>query len=233
MVNSTLKPSSLSSALAESPMPLYLQLADIFRDRIVRREWPAGSHIPTLEVLAEQFGVARVTVRQAVQLLTKEGLLVPRRGAGTIVNKTDDAPTSAKMLTFDESHAMPKVDPAAGKLGKSYVFMRRLHFTEGKPYALISLYLLQEIFQRAPESFRTHAVIPELLRMKTVRIHRAHQTMSIGSADTESARLLHVRAGTPVAHVTRVFVDARERILYYAEVTYRGDWVKWEIDLQV
>jgi GntR family transcriptional regulator len=251
MVNSTLKPPSLSSALAESPIPLYLQLADIFRERIARREWPAGSHIPTLEVLAEQFGVARVTVRQAVQLLTKEGLLAPRRGAGTIVNKMEDAPntvvmktslrslanmyesTSAKMLTFDESHATPKVDPAAGKLGKSYVFMRRLHFTEGKPYALISLYLLQEIFQRSPESFRTHAVIPELLRMKTVRIHRAHQTMSIGSADTESARLLHVRAGTPVAHVTRVFVDARERILYYAEVTYRGDWVKWEIDLQV
>ncbi|MBT2304457.1 GntR family transcriptional regulator [Variovorax paradoxus] len=250
MVNSTLTPASASSPLSESPIPLYLRLADIFRERIDRREWPAGTLIPTLEALADEFRVARVTARQAVQLLTKEGLLSPRRGLGTVVTKTDDAPktvvmktslqslasmyesTSAKMLTFDESHGTPRVGPEVGKLGKDYVYMRRLHFTEGKPYALIALHLLQEIFQRSPEAFRSHAVIPELLRMKTVRIHRARQTMSIGSADAETARLLKVRAGTPVAHVTRVFLDGKEQILYYAEVIYRGDWVKWEIELQ-
>jgi GntR family transcriptional regulator len=36
-----------------------------------------------------------------------------------------------------------------------------------------------------------------------------------------------------VAHVTRVFLDRYDRILYYAEVLYRGDWVKWEIELQI
>ena len=250
MVNSTFATPSLSSPLADSPIPLYLQVADILRERIGKREWPQGSLIPTLEALAEEFRVARVTVRQAVQLLTKEGLLSPRRGLGTVVTAGHDAPntvvmktslrslaamyesTNAKMLTFDESHGTPKVDAQAGKLGKSYVYMKRLHFIEDKPYALIALYLLQDIFQRSPEAFRSRAVIPELLRMKTVRIERAHQTMSIGSADAETARLLRVRAGSPVAHVTRVFVDARQQILYYAEVIYRGDWVKWEIELQ-
>jgi GntR family transcriptional regulator len=37
------------------------------------------------------------------------------------------------MRTFDESHSIPNVDPAAGKLGKGYVFMRRRHVAEGKP----------------------------------------------------------------------------------------------------
>jgi GntR family transcriptional regulator len=250
MVNSTFNGQRVSTPVADSPIPLYLQVADILRERIARREWQAGSLIPTLEVLAEQFGVARVTVRQAVQLLTKEGLLAPRRGYGTVVTGTADAPntvvmqtslkslaamyesTDAKMLTFDESSAMPQVPPDAGKLGQSYVFMRRLHFTQGKPYALISLYLLQDIFQKSPDAFREHAVIPELLKMKSVRIQRAHQTMSIGTADAETARLLRVRAGTPVAHVTRLFADPSKRVLYYAEVVYRGDWVRWEIELQ-
>ncbi|VTU27561.1 GntR family transcriptional regulator [Variovorax sp. PBL-E5] len=231
-------------------MPLYLQIADILRARIDKKEWPAGGLIPTLEALAEEFRVARVTVRQAVQLLTKEGLLSPRRGLGTAVTKRDDEPntvvmktslqslaqmyesTSAKMLTFDEAHGTPKVGSEVGKLGKNYVYMRRLHFTEGRPYALISLYLLQDIFQRSPDEFRTHAVIPQLLRMKNVRIQRAHQTMSIATADAEAARLLKVRPGTPVAHVSRVFLDRNEQVLYYAEVIYRGDWVKWEIELQ-
>ena len=240
-----------SSPLADSPIPLYLQVADILRGRINRRQWPAGTLIPTLEALAEEFKVARVTARQAVQVLTREGLVSPRRGYGTVVTRADDTPntvvmkttleslasmyesTSAKMLTFDETNAMPNVEPAQGRLGSSYVYMRRLHFTEGKPYAVISLYLLQDVFQRAPDEFRSRAVIPQLLRMKrSIRIDRAHQTMSIGAADPEAAKLLEVRVGTPVAHVNRVFLDRNEQILYYAEVVYRGDWVKWEIELQ-
>lgn len=250
MVNSTLNRSAASSPLADSPIPLYLQVADILRSRIDKKEWPAGSLIPTLETLAEEFRVARVTVRQAVQLLTKEGLLSPRRGLGTVVMKSDDAPntvvmktslqslaqmyesTSAKMLTFDEAYGTPKVGADVGKLGGNYVYMRRLHFTEGKPYALISLYLLQDIFSRSPDEFRTNAVIPRLLRMKNVHIKRAYQTMSIGAADAEAARLLKVSPGTPVAHVSRVFLDRNEQVLYYAEVIYRGDWVQWEIELQ-
>jgi GntR family transcriptional regulator len=240
-----------SSPLAASPIPLYLQLADILRGRINRREWPTGTLIPTLEALAHEFKVARVTARQAVQLLAREGLLAPRRGLGTVVTRADDVPntvvmktsleslaamyetTSAQILTFDESHAMPGVACNVGKLGGSYVYMRRLHFTQGRPYAVIALYLLQDIFQRAPDAFRSRAVIPQLLRMKrAVRIERAHQTMSIGTADAESARLLEVSVGTPVAHVTRVFLDRHDRILYYADVLYRGDWVRWEIELQ-
>jgi GntR family transcriptional regulator len=251
MVNSTLDISGASSPLADNPIPLYLQVADILRGRINRREWPAGTLIPTLEALAHEFKVARVTARQAVQLLTREGLVAPRRGYGTVVTKADNVPntvvmkttleslasmyesTSAKMLTFDETHAMPKVEPGTGKLGSGYVYMRRLHFTEGKPYAVISLYLLQDVFQRAPDQFRSRAVIPVLLRMKrSIRIERAHQTVSIGAADPESAKLLEVRVGTPVAQVTRVFLDRNGQILYYAQVVYRGDWVKWEIELQ-
>ena len=251
MVNSTLIPSEASSPLAKNPIPLYLQVADILRSRINSREWPAGTLIPTLEALAKEFKVARVTARQAVQLLTGEGLLAPRRGYGTVVNRAEDTPntvvmtttleslasnyesTSAKMLTFDESHAMQSVEPSVGKLGSRYVYMRRLHFTEGKPYAVISLYLLHDVFKRAPDEFRSRAVIPQLLRMKrSIRIERAHQTMSIGAADLDSARLLEVKVGTPVACVKRVFLDPSGQILYYAEVVYRGDWVQWEIELQ-
>lgn len=240
----------MSIPLSESPIPLYLQVADILRTRIGRREWPVGSCIPTLEALAAEFGVARITVRQAVQLLTQEGLLSPKRGLGTVVTKAAEGPntvvmktslrslaamyesTSAEMLTFDESHGSPPASPDVGRLGSSYVYMRRLHLTQGQPYAVISLYLLQDIFQRSPDAFRSRAVIPTLLAMPSIHIDRAHQTMSIGSADAEAARLLRVRAGSPVAKVTRVFLDETGLVFYYADVAYRGDWVKWEIELQ-
>ena len=69
-----------------SPIPLYLQIADVMRDRIARGVWRDGELIPTLEQIAAEFGVARVTARQAVQLLTREDALTPMRGRGTFVS---------------------------------------------------------------------------------------------------------------------------------------------------
>ena len=52
----------------DSPVPRYAQLADLMRQRIARGAWPQEHRIPSLETLMEEFGVARVTVRQAIDL---------------------------------------------------------------------------------------------------------------------------------------------------------------------
>ena len=74
-----------SNELQPGPVTLYAQLARILRDRIYSGDWKPGEEIPTLEQLAEQFDVARVTVRQAIQILSSEGLLSSQRGRRTIV----------------------------------------------------------------------------------------------------------------------------------------------------
>jgi GntR family transcriptional regulator len=65
--------------------PLYFQLAELLRGRIRRGELPAGSSIPSEHELSASFGLGRPTVRQATELLVREGLLERRRGAGTFV----------------------------------------------------------------------------------------------------------------------------------------------------
>jgi GntR family transcriptional regulator len=62
-------------------------------------------------------------------------------------------------------------------------------------------------------------------------IAKARQTLTIGSADAETARLLRVPTDAPVARVQRVFHDADNVVIYYADVIYRGDAVKVEMDL--
>lgn len=47
--------------------------------------WPAGTRLPAERVLAEQYGVARNTIREATQRLVARGLLQSRRGAGVYV----------------------------------------------------------------------------------------------------------------------------------------------------
>ena len=66
-------------------MPRYIQISDLFRHRISRGQWKVGDQLPTLEALVDDFNVSRVTIRQAVDVLTREGLVMPQQGRGTFV----------------------------------------------------------------------------------------------------------------------------------------------------
>src|SRR5262245_5741856 len=66
---------------------LYFQLANVFRRRIEDGHWPVDAQIPTLEELVDDFDAARATVRQALSILEREGLVARHRGRGTFVLK--------------------------------------------------------------------------------------------------------------------------------------------------
>lgn len=239
----------MSRASLSSRVPLYLQIADSLRDRIARGVWQQGEVIPTLEQIAAEFDVARVTARQAVQLLMSEGALTPQRGRGTFVCATPPVmkpvqvvttlkalaemyqATSQQPLTVEESRRKPPVIAADGELARDYIYMKRVHSSNGLPYCVISLYLEEKIFSMSPDRFRNELVIPILVSLSPQRIAKARQTLTISSADAETARLLRVPTDAPVARVQRIFNDADNVVIYYADVVYRGDAVKVEMDL--
>ena len=70
---------------SESPVPKYAQIADIFRQRIARGIWAQGLRLPANEELAAEFGVSRVTIRQAFDLLARERVIEAQQGRGTFV----------------------------------------------------------------------------------------------------------------------------------------------------
>lgn len=61
------------------------------RDRILRREFPADTKLPTENALCEQFRVSRTVVREALDNLRKEGLVYSKRGSGTFVTRRPGA----------------------------------------------------------------------------------------------------------------------------------------------
>jgi GntR family transcriptional regulator len=66
-------------------VPRWQQVADILRDEILSGRHKPGQPLPSEQVLSEEFGVARPTVRMGVAALVSEGLLTVRRPYGTIV----------------------------------------------------------------------------------------------------------------------------------------------------
>src|SRR5260370_9049465 len=72
----------------DSHVPKYAQIADVFRQRIARGIWEQGLRLPANELLAAEFGVSRVTIRQAVELLARDGIIEARQGRGTFITGT-------------------------------------------------------------------------------------------------------------------------------------------------
>ena len=69
----------------EGKTPVYLQIAAILREAIVRGDYPPGRQIPSETRLMQEHGVARLTARKAVRVLSNEGLVEVVQGRGAYV----------------------------------------------------------------------------------------------------------------------------------------------------
>ena len=69
----------------DSPNPVYLQIAEGIGELLKSGALPAGYVLPPERALCERFGISRMTLRQAMGLLDREGLIESRRGRGTVV----------------------------------------------------------------------------------------------------------------------------------------------------
>jgi len=232
-----------------SASPLYAQLADVMRERIVKGGWPIDTRIPTLPALADEFGVASITVRQAVQLLKNEGLLSPEQGRGTFVRRKPETHPRMKVETsltrlaelyrelaprlipLGEGHAMPRLEPEDGPPAPAYQFLRRIHASERQFTSVISAYLDQRVFDLAPQRFRNELIIPVLMDLAAVRIGSARQVLTISTAGAETANALNISVSAPVAEVRRVICAPDGTVIYLGELTYRGDFIRVEMDL--
>jgi len=232
-----------------NPLPLYAQLASLLRQRIVRGEWREGDRLPSHGELTREFAVARVTVRQAIGILERDGLVKSRRGRGTFVaarpGRRRRLPMHGTLMSMlmlmqanppdmdkiEESVATPKLHPGDGTPAPSYVCFRRLYRRESVPINVASLYLDERIFRLAPDRLCETYIVQEMVSMPKVHIAQASQTVTVEAADAAVGRLLHVAAGAPIAWLRRVFRDPAGVVLFMGEYAYRGDLVQLEMDL--
>lgn len=95
--------------------PAYMVIGDELRERIVSQELPAGARLPSERELVERFGVARMTVRHALDMLQDEGLIERRRGrtGGTFVRATPPSLELTSVAGFEEHFALSGAEVAS------------------------------------------------------------------------------------------------------------------------
>ena len=240
----------MTDTLRQSRAPLYLQITEILRQNLGRGVWKPGDLLPTISELSARFSVAKITIRQALKILEEEGLLESRRGRGTTVLPPPPQPARLQLGTHlsalvdlyrgdrpaldlleDRDAALPG-KPLIGTASQTgYHLLRRTHRRDGETYCVISIYFEKDMFFRHEAEFRSKIALPILVDSADINIAQARQSMTIGKCDFELAGLLNLAVGDPVVDVQRVICDQSSNVIYWADVTYRSDYVRLEMDL--
>ncbi|MGL5823707.1 MAG: GntR family transcriptional regulator [Nocardioides sp.] len=80
----------------EDPRPPYQQVAAALRAAILTRKFEPGDQLPSQADLARRYGVARMTIQQALRILKDEGLTFSRQGSGVFVRERTARPVGLR-----------------------------------------------------------------------------------------------------------------------------------------
>ncbi len=236
---------------SRSAVSRYIQLATLFRRRIESGLWPLGSQIPTVEDLAAECGVARATIRQALDILEQEHLIERYRAKGTFVRRrpqeelwctvaTDwtgllrpSLSARIEILSDEPDVPLERVAYQIGELAPAYRHLHRRHWRHDAPFLLTDVYIDERLRDRlTDEDLRTKTALQLVADIDGLEIAEARQTLTIGTADMETAESLSMPLNAPVAFVHRRAVDSTGVAVLIAEGIYRGDVVRFDIKLR-
>ncbi|MBS3977347.1 MAG: GntR family transcriptional regulator [Syntrophomonadaceae bacterium] len=233
--------------------PLYMEIANEFKRRISEGLYLAGQQLPSEPELANELGVSRGTLREALSILEKEGILSRRHGVGSFLKK-EPKKVIAGMEKLDSLFStiqnagkkaedkivkiyQERLDPiiaAALELDPSshaYV-VESLRLADGEPvvycYDVIPLWLLTNESLLKGRS-RCHS-LTEFIRMFTP--YKPKQFISRVNAvlpPKAVAKLLGVDALTPMIFIEGVLYDENDKAINFGRQYYRGD--KYEFTL--
>jgi len=232
-------------ALKRQAVPLHAEVAAMLRHQIMSGALSSGARLPALRELSTRFGVARMTVVQAMNTLEDEGLIERHSGRGTFVRavKTHTRNTLNMKAEMSQLHAMVSelqvsvldTDGTAELLeldGREYRSMQRIHVKDGAPFCSVAIKLDNDIYQLAPERFGSEIVVT-VLKDLGIDVASATQKITISYADFELAKALHINVNAAVFRVVRDFFRADGQPLYSAVLMYPGDLFELAIDFSV
>ncbi|MEU8774798.1 GntR family transcriptional regulator [Streptomyces sp. NPDC048606] len=228
-----------TTQLESVPEPKYWHLKNVLSEAL-DQDFAVGEVLPNERELAARFGVARATLRQALEQLELEGRLQRRRGVGTTV-----APPRVGVAVGSPQHSWPgevvdgwePVDaveciPTAAVLkllgtapDQAVHTVRRTRVTQGQAVAAELLYVPAGSVPGLPAidapagAARARAVLRELQRLA---LDGQDRSVELGSARADDAKELDRLPGAPVLVVTTRYFTA-EGTAAVSVATYRAD----------
>ncbi len=234
------------------PLPKYHQIYLVLREQLQECRFAKG--LPGEMALVEQFGVARITVRKALERLQAEGLIDRRPGRGTVARlptslqgpgasephlmgllenivsmglRTTVKVVSCDIVTASEAVARALSLPRDARVQKAV----RVRSTREGPLSHITTHVPESLTLGFGRRELARKPLLVLLEEAGVQIGRASQTISARLADADTARHLGVEVGSALLAVNRLVRDVHDRPVQWLQGLYRPDRYQYQMEL--
>jgi len=234
--------------------PSYRRIEQILRERIASLQ--PGDLLPSDTELCHEFGVSRMTARNAMQRLADEGLVLRQPGRGSFVAEPPAHRRADRLMTFSREmerrgrvpssrilarEIRPASPAEAARLGlregEPVVLLRRLRCADGEPIAIETAVLVRRCAPAVMGADLERGSLHAALVAAGFVLRRGLSTIVAEAATAEDARLLEVRRGDPLLVERRVILDTHGRRIEATESRYPADRyaldVRFDVELPV
>lgn len=228
---------------AKSPVPLYSQIREALRERILNGAFRGGGPIPSEYELVRAFAVSRTTVRQALSDLQKEGLIFKSHGKGTFVTRAKMLQRLTRVEGFGEAMSGMGHETSSRVLGHRVLRagrtlgarlaiaedaeameIRRVRYLDRNPVSLDVTYVPVAIGKRLVKEDLVHRDVFAILDNDYgIALERAELKIDAMAADAALANLLETELGAAVVRIERVTFTTGDKPIDFEYLYYRGD----------
>lgn len=232
-----------------STVPLYTQIKEALRAKIIDGTYVAHQRLPSESEMINAFGVSRITVRQAMNDLQKEGLLFKVHGKGTFVAMPNvsqelthlqgfgEAMRHLGHETFSEVFGLATVAGSAltcAKLGLSagvqVTEIRRVRYLNREPISIDYSWVRHEIGSRLSEqNLRDKDLFSLLENQLGQALHSADVEIDATSASAEIASRLHIAPHSPILRIERLTYADPSKPIVFEYLHYRAESFKYKL----
>jgi GntR family transcriptional regulator len=205
--------------------------------------------LPSERELMQQYGFSRMTVRQAVEGLVRDGRVYRIQGAGTFVTDSGKITKSLTFSSFSEDIKARRMLPGGRLLllnsepaeidvardlflepGTPVVHITRLRTADGEPMCLENAWIPEHLVPDLASQDKLESLY-DVLEAAGAAPEHADQTISATVVNREQAELLGVPNNFPALRVSRVTHDARGRVVERAISLYRADRYDYRVSI--
>ncbi|WP_255607441.1 GntR family transcriptional regulator [Pedobacter polysacchareus] len=226
----------------KSPVPLHVQAEDLLRKLIESPDYQGGKLLPIEVQLAQQLGISRTTLRQALNKLVYEGLLIRKKGVGTkVVEQKSVSSKSKNWLSFSQEMQARGIVTRNFELHVSWVYpderlasffgiktdkrilkLVRLRGKPDGPFVYFESYFHPRVGLTGEEDY-TRPLYEMLENEHSVIATISKEEISAILADKFIAGKLEYEVGSPVLLRKRFVFDKMERPIEYNLGFYKAD----------
>ena len=237
--------------LDQGPTPLYFQLKNILKSKILSNELKGNERLPSEAELCDEYNVSRATTRQALSELMKDGLIYRDRGRGTFVTVgaglkrlslrgtienliASGKGSRIKVLECKETTPPPNVAKIL-QLGinQKVLQIAIVRFISKGPFGYSFLYFPPSLGKTiSPNELSETTEIITFVEGKTkTKVNRADQTIDVGLADKGVAENLFIKPKTPLLIIERDYYSRDGSSMFVSITHFRPDLYKYRIEL--